>query len=302
MDRKNFLPIILMFFLMLLSFNIVSGSSIDKFNLSGHWQALNDPSYNVKITGDEKSIHYDGSNGNYRHSGVLYRKGKGYEGNLKDVPGWCCGNEGYVWIEILDGDSIKSRSEWKRPGSKELFLKTNWFAMNRIKTGSSDGSVQTGKTPKINQDPVVRTYSSKPSVQAALSDEQTATIKKFGYPDTFSLMFFSIDDDTKKIYRREQWRFFKRFEELTFLNGDLVAQADLAPLPKTMKFPHYRPEAFNPNQSIEEIFELLGIMQFIKEEITDEFDDTIEIYRAPQISIGFSNGFLVSIETVPSSQ
>jgi len=37
------------------------------------------------------------------------------------VPGFCCGREGYIWLEVIDGNTFRVRSVWWTPGksSKE---------------------------------------------------------------------------------------------------------------------------------------------------------------------------------------
>jgi hypothetical protein len=103
------------------------------------------------------------------------------------------------------------------------------------------------------------------------------------------------------LQREEHWRYYGRGEELVFIDGALVATADLGPLPAGYTFPDYSPVAFRADMSFDELAESLGITSFVKEEIPDEEGDKAELYWAKQIALGFSNGELVYVESMPAN-
>ena len=68
------------------------------------------------ITGDGPGYDFTGTDGHYKHQGTIHGEGRTFEGALKDVPGFCCGREGYAWIEAIDADTFRLRSVWWTPG------------------------------------------------------------------------------------------------------------------------------------------------------------------------------------------
>ena len=54
--------------------------------------------------------------GRIRNEGTLVGDGTSFEGRFHDVPGYCCGREGYVWLEAIDENTYRVRSAWWTPG------------------------------------------------------------------------------------------------------------------------------------------------------------------------------------------
>jgi hypothetical protein len=128
----NPLLILIAFVIILITGNTVVYSQRQMlYDLSGEWYSTSDSSYKVTIDGSGKNYYYDGTNGDYRHSGILSWDGKNYSGPVMDVPGYCCGNVGYIWMLAIDENTIRTRSEWRKPNQNDPFLVTDWQTLKR---------------------------------------------------------------------------------------------------------------------------------------------------------------------------
>ena len=91
------------------------------YNISGTWRQERPGADVITITGGTSSYSMTGTNGSYKNQGTIKGDGTKFEGGFKDVPGFCCGRDGYVWLEVIDGNTFRVRSVWWTPGksSKE---------------------------------------------------------------------------------------------------------------------------------------------------------------------------------------
>jgi hypothetical protein len=88
------------------------GFDPSKIDLSGEWYSVIASSHKATITGLHPSYNTIGTNGNYEHKCTLTFDGKYYKGQCSDTPGKCCGNNGEVWISVIDEGTIKVKSRW----------------------------------------------------------------------------------------------------------------------------------------------------------------------------------------------
>ncbi len=86
------------------------------YNISGTWRLEKPGADVVTITGGTSSYSMTGTNGSYKNQGTIKGDGTKFEGSFKDVPGFCCGRDGYVWLEVVDGNTYRARSVWWTPG------------------------------------------------------------------------------------------------------------------------------------------------------------------------------------------
>jgi hypothetical protein len=68
------------------------------------------------ITGDRSAYAVTGTNGKFKNEGTIKGDGIKYEGDVSDQPGWCCGREGHVWLEVIDKNTYRARSIWWKTG------------------------------------------------------------------------------------------------------------------------------------------------------------------------------------------
>ena len=66
-------------------------------DIDGKWVSAISSEYEVSITKEGKNYIFEGTNGVYLHRGPMsqVREDK-FEAQLKDVEGWCCGNQGQL--------------------------------------------------------------------------------------------------------------------------------------------------------------------------------------------------------------
>ena len=89
---------------------------------------------------------------------------------------------------------------------------------------------------------------------AAVSTDQTGVLEERGPPETFRIMFLAQETrHGEAILRQEHWRYYERREELVFVDGNLVATADLEPLPTGVTLPGHSPAEFRPDMAFAEV-------------------------------------------------
>ncbi len=72
-------------------------------DLNGTW--YDNVGYTVTIEGASNLYDYTGTDGIFLHTGSLKWTGELFEGDMKDVDPWCCGNTGYLLLEVVDQDT-----------------------------------------------------------------------------------------------------------------------------------------------------------------------------------------------------
>jgi len=105
------------------------------FSLEGKWYGEWDrigSNHEAFLEGSGNGYYYIGTNGNYRHEGMLYGDGSIFSGELTDTPGWCCGNIGNIWLEVIDENTVRVRSEWQKPESEIIHISLPWKTWNRV--------------------------------------------------------------------------------------------------------------------------------------------------------------------------
>lgn len=101
-------------------------------NITGKWYAPSNPKYIATIIVSGNGCSYTGTDGNFKHTGTLGYDGTVFKGEVKDVTGFCCGNEGNMWLKVVDGDTLEVKSEWWKPESKDIIiLKAGWDTLKR---------------------------------------------------------------------------------------------------------------------------------------------------------------------------
>lgn len=105
----------------------------DISGLVGEWYASSNSKNIATIIASGNGYSYTGTDGNYKHTGTLRYDGTVFKGEVKDVPGFCCGNEGYIWLRVVDGNTLEVKSQWWKPGSKDrIILETGWDTLKRV--------------------------------------------------------------------------------------------------------------------------------------------------------------------------
>jgi hypothetical protein len=107
---------------------------------SGSWRPASGGAASITITGGGPGYGLTGTDGHYKNQGTISGDGVTFEGSLKDLPGFCCGREGYMWLEAIDANTFRARSVWWTPGqgSKEKpQLTFGWDTWKRGAAGAA---------------------------------------------------------------------------------------------------------------------------------------------------------------------
>jgi len=101
-------------------------------DITGKWYAPGNPTYTATISMSGNSCSYTGTDGNYKHTGTLSYDETVFEGEAKDVSGFCCGNEGYIWLKVVDENTLEIKSKWWKPENKDrTIVEAGWDTLKR---------------------------------------------------------------------------------------------------------------------------------------------------------------------------
>jgi len=120
-------------------------------DLSGTWRPERPGPATITLTGDPSGYDWIGTDGRYKHQGAIRGDGEKLEGALKDVPGFCCGREGYTWIEVVDANTFRERSVWWTPGQGSREKPQLTFGWNTWKRGAG-GAAAAPTAPAAPED------------------------------------------------------------------------------------------------------------------------------------------------------
>jgi hypothetical protein len=133
-----------------------------------------------------------------------------------------------------------------------------------------------------------------------LSNDQIQAVQDYGYPDSFSILFYQQSDENNQVQeiRLETWIMVDDSLTLTFFNGNLT-ETETTEIQKNAYFPAgYRPESFIANMSLDEILSAAGVQEYLVVPLEDELLEDSEVYYAGQLMFGLKDNQLRYIETV----
>lgn len=134
-----------------------------------------------------------------------------------------------------------------------------------------------------------------------LSPAQLESIGTYGAPQAFTILFYTeeVEGGSLATFRHESWTYYSAGVELTFLNGDLIEEAQLSFTSTTLQSMPYRPEQFRPFMTLEEITAAIGSQEVLEVPVEPEIARGGKVYYAGQLSFALAQGELVYIEVVP---
>jgi hypothetical protein len=135
----------------------------------------------------------------------------------------------------------------------------------------------------------------------ALSNSQQEKIFSHGYPEAFTILYYEeeLAEGSVQTVRLEIWDYYTGGMELTFINGELVAEdpiessaiSELSPLP-------YSPGQFTAFMSLSEVIATAGIAAYIEIPLDREIMDQGVLYYADSLSFGIQDNRLIYIEAL----
>jgi hypothetical protein len=137
-------------------------------------------------------------------------------------------------------------------------------------------------------------------VSGALSAEQRRLMSRFGYPDSF-VIIFSKDDPSRpeKRMKYEIWRYYDKFTGFFFLDGRFAGTENLEKLPEGSIIPRYRPDSFHEGMKPEDLSALFRGISQSRVKVVPELLEEADVYSYEQILIGFQKNRLIYVESVP---
>jgi len=132
------------------------------------------------------------------------------------------------------------------------------------------------------------------------SSEQQEVIDAFGYPDSFSILFYyeEFDPNYSGMVRDELWRYFSAGQAIVFYNGELIASEDIIDPPTAWLPTLYHPGMFTANAGLEGVLASAGVSDFFELPLEEALLDKGTLYYAPGLSFGLVDDCLVYVETI----
>jgi hypothetical protein len=175
--------------------------------------------------------------------------------------------------------------------------KARCWLKDRVPAPSANSSCISGVKTEQLAEPHRREPS---SVSGALSEEQRRLMSRFGYPDSFVIIF--SNDDPSRPERRmkyEIWRYYDKFTGFFFLDGRFAGSENLEKLPEGSIIPRYRPDSFHEGMKPEDLSVLFRGISQSRVKVVPELLEEADVYSYEQILIGFQKNRLIYVESVP---
>lgn len=135
--------------------------------------------------------------------------------------------------------------------------------------------------------------------EASGGDDRLAILAEMGTPDAFSIAF--EQDPAGHSYRIETWSYAVTGMTLTFADGVLIETGGIdASSEDISAWPvDYDPLSFSAWMTLEAVQGLLEGQELVSLEVPEEFGASTVLYAGDQIVLGFSEGELEFVETLP---
>ncbi|MFO7698453.1 MAG: hypothetical protein R6X16_15040 [Anaerolineae bacterium] len=130
-------------------------------------------------------------------------------------------------------------------------------------------------------------------------DDRRAFLDELGTPDAFVIEFEQTPEGG--LYRVETWTYIDVGMTLTFSDGVLIETSGVdASSDDISAWPvDYDPLAFSTEMTLEDVQALLAGQELVSVEVPVEFGEGMMLYAGDQIVLGFSEGELEFVETLP---
>ena len=174
--------------------------------------------------------------------------------------------------------------------------KARCWLKDRVPAASANSCCVSG----VKTDQVAEPRREAAPVSGALSAEQRRLMSRFGYPDSF-VIIFSKDDPSRpeKRMKYEIWRYYDKFTGFFFLDGRFAGTENLEKLPEGSIVPRYRPDSFHEGMKPEDLSALFRGISQSRVKVVPELLEEADVYSYEQILIGFQKNRLIYVESVP---
>lgn len=159
------------------------------------------------------------------------------------------------------------------------------------------GFQQVDRSPKIIELGERQDKNIKP---AALSAQQNALVKEIGWPQSFAVLFYTVDGETGENIdvRDEIWTYYDLQKTYQFINGNLTGES---PLPGESPFSEpipYKPDQFSPYMGLDQVLSAAGLDRYLELPLEDEIVPGSRLYYAHMLTFALQDGKLRYVETL----
>jgi hypothetical protein len=139
-----------------------------------------------------------------------------------------------------------------------------------------------------------------PDLAYDLSADQAAAVEDFGYPQSFSLLFFDaeMEDGYAGPVRSENWDYYQQGSRLTFVNGELVEESPLDVEVGELVPQLYWPEQFKAGMKLDQVVAAAALQGWTVVPLESELLSGGEVYYADGLTFGMKDGRLRFLETI----
>jgi hypothetical protein len=133
-----------------------------------------------------------------------------------------------------------------------------------------------------------------------LSADQTAVVAQYGYPDSFTITFYTeeYDPNYDGEVREETWRYYTSGVAFDFYNGKLMYTNPISDPPTGWVALPYRPEQFTAYANLETTLASASITDIIELPLEKELIENGKLYYAAGLSFGTVDDHLIYVETI----
>jgi hypothetical protein len=133
-----------------------------------------------------------------------------------------------------------------------------------------------------------------------LSTAQQQAQTDFGWPEGFTLLFYSEEDDEGKMapVRYELWTYYAAGRELAFLDGELVEDRTIEPLEGEVLPCAHHPDQFVAGMALQQVIDSAGLEAILSSPVEEALVPGGELYYAPELIFGTKSGGLAYVQAL----
>lgn len=138
-----------------------------------------------------------------------------------------------------------------------------------------------------------------PTTLYTLSAEQESLIDQLGYPDAFTIQFYSgnLPDQSQQEVRLEMWTYYLAGQEITLLNGQVIDRIEIDTPSGALAPALYRPEQFTGNMDADTALLASGLREYIRAPLETDGIPGGTLLFGEQIAFGFQDDNLSYVES-----
>jgi hypothetical protein len=156
---------------------------------------------------------------------------------------------------------------------------------------------------QVEQSPKIIEVSTPPDTLAddfEISAQQMALTREIGWPQSFAILFYTVDDDAgKKVdVRDETWTYYDLGKSFQFINGKLTTEGRLPIQVQNPIAVPYKPEQFHGDMDLDQLVKSVHLQKYLEIPLEKEVVPDSRLYYANMLTFAMQNGRLRYVETL----